>query len=64
MVKSCAKSNHTHNLGDSNYANSQSGLDQVLISIRQHKPDIILENCADGGTDLTYRYIIGCFFGN
>jgi hypothetical protein len=46
MVKVCSKSSHTHNLHDSNYANSVHGLDHVIGQIRTQRPHIILENCA------------------
>lgn len=44
----CSKSSHTHNIGDSNYVNSVEGIDKIIAGIRAHKPDIVLEMCADG----------------
>ena len=53
MVKQCMKSSHSHNYGDSNYANSEQGLDVIWTRIKQKYPNLILENCEDGGTTLT-----------
>lgn len=35
------------------------GLDRVWAAIKQHKPDLVLENCEDGGTMLTFKVLIG-----
>lgn len=55
MVKHCARADHTHAPGDSNYAGSVLGLDMVIETIRRERPQIVLENCEDGGCMLTYR---------
>ena len=55
MVKRCVKDTHTHEPGNSNYANSTLGLDLVVQTVRELRPDVIWENCEDGGTMLTYK---------
>lgn len=55
MVKRCQHTNHTHAAGDSNYANSQYGLDIVITSLRQAHPHLVIENCEDGGCMMTYK---------
>jgi alpha-galactosidase len=55
MVKLCRKSTHTHEPGDSNYANSTEGLDVVIETVRQLRPHVVWENCEDGGCMLTYK---------
>ncbi len=55
MVKSCPKTTHTHAPGDSNYANSMEGLDEVVATVRRLRPNFVWENCEDGGCMMTYR---------
>jgi alpha-galactosidase len=55
MVKRCEKTTHTHTPGDSNYANSTQGLDVVIETVRRLRPNVIWENCEDGGCMLTYQ---------
>ena len=55
MVKACSKSTHTHAPGNSNYANSTQGLDEVISTVRRLRPNLIWENCEDGGCMMTYR---------
>jgi alpha-galactosidase len=55
MVKKCHKQTHTHTPGNSNYANSTEGLDIVIETVRQARPQVIWENCEDGGCMLTYK---------
>jgi alpha-galactosidase len=55
MVKRCEHSHHTHATGDSNYANSQYGIDRVIGAIRRERPHVALENCEDGGCMMTYK---------
>jgi len=55
MVKYCPRSDHSHATGDSNYANSQYGLDVVIGTIRAKYPHVVLENCEDGGMMMTYK---------
>jgi len=55
VVKRCLRSDHTHAPGNSNYANSTEGLDQVILAVRRAHPHLVWENCEDGGCMLTYR---------
>jgi alpha-galactosidase len=55
MVKGCPRSDHTHATGDSNYANSERGLDLLIEALRRERPRLVLENCEDGGCMLTYK---------
>lgn len=55
VVKRCLRTGHTHAPGDSNYANSTTGLDRVIAAVRRAHPHLVWENCEDGGCMLTYR---------
>ena len=55
MVKRCLHTDHTHAPGDSNYANSHGGVDQVITAVRAAYPALVVENCEDGGCMMTYR---------
>lgn len=55
VVKRCLRTDHTHAPGDSNYANSTTGLDRVITAVRRAHPHLVWENCEDGGCMLTYR---------
>ena len=55
VVKRCLRTDHTHAPGNSNYANSTEGLDQVILAVRRAHPHLVWENCEDGGCMLTYR---------
>lgn len=55
MVKRCDREDHTHGPGDSNYANSQCGLDEVIQTLRRRHPSLVIENCEDGGCMMTYK---------
>lgn len=61
MVKVCTKSTHTHDPGDSNYANAVDGLDWVVDEVLRQRPSVVWENCEDGGNMMTYamtrRYV-------
>jgi alpha-galactosidase len=57
MVKRCTKSTHTHNPRDSNYSNSVDGIDAVVSEIRRQRPDVLWENCEDGGSMMTFSMI-------
>ncbi len=57
MVKRCLCENHTHGYGDSNYSNSQYGLDIVLSGLRERHPGLVIENCEDGGCMMTYKMV-------
>ncbi|MBM4413423.1 MAG: alpha-galactosidase [Chloroflexi bacterium] len=55
MVKYCTRADHTHAPGDSNYANSQYGIDVVIGTLREKYPHVVFENCEDGGMMMTYK---------
>ncbi|HAJ37886.1 MAG TPA: alpha-galactosidase [Chloroflexi bacterium] len=55
VVKRCLRDDHTHAPGDSNYANSTAGLDRVIMAVRRAHPQLVWENCEDGGCMMTYR---------
>lgn len=55
MVKYCRREDHTHGAEDSNYSNSQYGLDLVIDSLRKRYPHLVIENCEDGGCMMTYK---------
>jgi alpha-galactosidase len=55
MVKRCLRDDHTHTPGDSNYANSQQGIDVVIGTLRAKYPHVVFENCEDGGMMMTYK---------
>lgn len=55
MVKRCQRADHTHAPGDSNYSNSQLGLDVLIETLRRERPQLVLENCEDGGCMMTYK---------
>lgn len=55
MVKLCTRTDHTHGPEDSNYSNSQLGLDVVIQTLRERFPNLVIENCEDGGCMMTYK---------
>lgn len=55
MVKRCERADHTHATGNSNYANSVQGLDEVITTVRRLRPQVVWENCENGGCMLTYQ---------
>jgi hypothetical protein len=55
VIKRCMRDDHSHSPGDSNYANSTQGLDQVIMAVRRAHPHLVWENCEDGGCMMTYR---------
>lgn len=57
MVKECTKTTHTHDPNDSNYANAVEGLNAVVSAVQQARPKVSWENCADGGTMMTYNMV-------
>jgi alpha-galactosidase len=57
MVKECVKTSHTHDPADSNYANAVDGLNAVLASIQQARPNVLWENCEDGGNMMTFNMV-------
>ena len=57
MVKKCTKTTHTHDPRDSNYANSVHGIDAVVSAIRQQRPNVLWENCENGGNMMTFSMV-------
>ena len=57
MVKECTKTTHTHDSKDSNYANAVDGLNAVLGAVQKARPNTSWENCADGGTMMTFNMV-------
>jgi alpha-galactosidase len=54
MVKRCTKRTHTHDPFDSNYANAVDGLNWITEQINAQRPNVLIENCEDGGKMMTY----------
>jgi alpha-galactosidase len=57
MVKQCSKSSHTHDPLDSNYANSVEGINAVVGAIQNQRPNVLWENCEDGGNMMTFNMV-------
>ncbi len=57
MVKQCTKTTHTHDPADSNYSNSVNGLNAVVSAIQAQRPDVLWENCEDGGNMMTFNMV-------
>jgi alpha-galactosidase len=57
MVKECTKTTHTHDPGDSNYANAVQGIDAVVSAIQAARPNVYWENCEDGGNMMTFNMV-------
>ncbi len=57
MVKQCTKSTHTHDPFDSNYANAVDGLNAVVAAIQAARPNVLWENCEDGGNMMTFNMV-------
>ena len=57
MVKECTKTTHTHDPKDSNYANAVDGLNAVVGAVQKARPNTSWENCADGGTMMTFNMV-------
>jgi hypothetical protein len=55
MVKLCRRTDHSHAPGDSNYSGSTLGIDQLIGTLRRERPNLVLENCEDGGVMMTYK---------
>lgn len=55
MVKTCRRTDHTHGANDSNYSNSQYGLDIVIDTLKKRHPELVIENCEDGGCMMTFK---------
>ena len=54
LVKECSKSTHTHHPADSNWANSEEGLDIIVSEVRR-RTGVLWENCANGGSMMTFK---------
>ncbi len=57
MIKRCTRSGHTHDPLDSNYSNSMDGLNQVLDQVQRARPGVSWENCANGGSMMTFNMV-------
>ncbi len=57
MVKQCTKTTHTHDPADSNYANSVQGINAVVSAIQQARPNVLWENCENGGSMMTFNMV-------
>jgi hypothetical protein len=54
LVKNCNKQTHTHHPGDSNWANSVDGLNVIIAEITR-RTGVLWENCANGGSMMTFN---------
>lgn len=57
MVKQCTRKDHTHDPLDSNYSNSVNGLNAVLDEVQRLRPNVFWENCANGGSMMTFNMV-------
>ncbi len=57
MVKMCTKTTHTHDPRDSNYSNAVDGIDYVISQIQAQRPNVLWENCEDGGSMMTFNMV-------
>ena len=57
MVKVCTKTTHTHDPRDSNYSNAVDGINYVISEIQRQRPDVLWENCEDGGSMMTFNMV-------
>jgi alpha-galactosidase len=57
MVKRCRRTDHTHHSLDSNYSNSVDGLNAVVSEIQRRRPNVLWENCEDGGHMMTFQMV-------
>ncbi len=57
MVKRCTKSTHTHHPGDSNYSNAVEGVNAVLAEVQRQRPNVLWENCENGGGMMTFNMV-------
>jgi len=57
MVKQCTKTTHTHDPADSNYSNAVNGIDAVVSAIQAARPNVLWENCEDGGNMMTFSMV-------
>jgi len=57
MVKTCNKSTHTHDPNDSNYSNAVNGINAVVSRLQTLRPNVLWENCEDGGNMMTFNMV-------
>jgi len=57
MVKQCTKTTHTHDPADSNYANAVQGINAVVSAIQRARPNVLWENCENGGNMMTFNMV-------
>ncbi len=57
MVKTCTKKNHTHDPADSNYSNAVNGVNAVLARVQKLRPNVLWENCENGGNMMTFNMV-------
>lgn len=57
LVKYCNRSDHTHAADDSNYSNSVNGIDWIVAEARRLRPNTVWENCANGGSMMTFQML-------
>lgn len=57
MVKRCTKTTHTHSSADSNYSNAVDGLNYVVEAVQEAHPEVLWENCEDGGNMMTFNMV-------
>ncbi len=57
LVKFCNRKDHTHAADDSNYSNSVDGIDWIVAEARRLRPNTVWENCANGGSMMTFKML-------
>lgn len=57
MVKQCTRTDHTHDPNDSNYANSVQGINAVVAAVQKARPNVLWENCENGGNMMTFNMV-------
>lgn len=57
MVKRCTRRDHTHDPDDSNYSNAVDGLNSVVDAVQKLRPNVLWENCANGGSMMTFNMV-------
>ena len=57
LVKQCNRKDHTHAADDSNYSNSVDGIDWIVAEARRLRPNTVWENCANGGSMMTFKML-------
>ncbi|MEO7145208.1 MAG: glycoside hydrolase family 36 protein [Bryobacteraceae bacterium] len=57
MVKHCTKTTHTHDPRDSNYSNAVDGVNAVVRRVQALRPNVLWENCEDGGNMMTFNMV-------